>query len=111
MNSCDSEVFPGFVFSITWHSKLVDSLGKTLVVFCHCRCESREENLFWEADYYIIAVACSGQSLSLFWCLLSYMIYSTPADCKYKHSVVDGFFYISPTEILTVIKPLLFLGL
>lgn len=49
MNSCDSEVFPGFVFSITWHSKLVDSLGKTLVVFCHCQCESREENLFWEA--------------------------------------------------------------
>lgn len=102
MNSCDSEVFPGFVFSITWHSKLVDSLGKTLVVFCHCRCESREENFFWEADYYIIAVACSGQSLSLFSCLLSYMIYSTPADCKYKHSVVDGFFYISPTEILTI---------
>lgn len=102
MSSCDSEVFPGFVFSIIWHSKLVDSLGKTLVVFCHCRCESREENLFWEADYYIIAVACSGQSLSLFSCLLSYMIYSTPADCKYKHSVVDGFFYISPTEILAM---------
>lgn len=97
-NSCDSEVFPGFVFSITWHSKLVDSLGKTLVVFCHCRCESREENLFWEADYYIIAVACSGQSLSLFSCLLSYMIYSTPADCKYKHSVVDGFFIFHPQK-------------
>lgn len=94
--------FQVLFFSITWHSKLVDSLGKTLVVFCHCRCESREENLFWEADYYIIAVACSGQSLSLFSCLLSYMIYSTPADCKYKHSVVDGFFYISPTEILTM---------
>lgn len=94
--------FQVLFFSITWHSKLVDSLGKTLVVFCHYRCESREENLFWEADYYIIAVACSGQSLSLFSCLLSYMIYSTPADCKYKHSVVDGFFYISPTEILTM---------
>lgn len=69
MNSCDSEVFQGFVFLIMWYSKLVDSLGKTLVVFCHCRCESREENLFWEADYYITAVACSGQSLSMFSCL------------------------------------------
>lgn len=102
MNSCDSEVFPGFVFSITWHSKLVDS---------HCRCESREENLFWEADYYIIAVACSGQSLSLFSCLLSYMIYSTPADCKYKHSVVDGILYFTHRNTDYVIKPLLFLGL
>lgn len=107
MNSCDSEVFPGFVFSITWHSKLVDSLGKTLVVFCHCRCESREENLFWEADYYIIAVACSGQSLSLFSCLLSYMIYSTPADCKYKRV----FLYFTHRNTDYVIKPLLFLGL
>lgn len=60
MNSCDLEVFLGFVFLIMWYSKLVDSLGKIFVVFCYCWCESREENFFWEVDYYIIVVVCFG---------------------------------------------------
>lgn len=98
-------------FSIMWYSKLVDSLGKTLVVFCHCRCESREENLFWEADYYITAVACSGQSLSVFvplchtWYILHQLIAYTNIQCQ------KFFFYFTHRNTEFVIKPLLFLGL
>lgn len=112
MNSCDSEVFQGFVFSIMWYSKLVDSFGKTLVVFCHCRCESREENLFWEADYYIIAVACSGQSLSMFSCLfvIHHIFYTSWLHIQ-TYSGRSCFFYFTHRNTEFVIKPLLFLGL
>lgn len=98
-------------FSIMWYSKLVDSLGKTLVVFCHCWCESREENLFWEADYYITAVACSGQSLSMFSCLFVIHDIFYTSWLHIQTYSARSFFYFTHRNTEFVIKPLLFLGL
>lgn len=97
-------------FSIMWYSKLI-VWGKHLLFSVTAGVKVGRRIFSGKLTITSLLWHVLGKVYLCFRASLSYMIYSTPADCIYKHTVPEVFFYFTHRNTEFVIKPLLFLGL